>query len=181
MSVEPTAPRGPLDHPTPPSGFNHPTTAAAEAAGPAEVPIHPALRTVWRVRNLVVALVFGVALGVLGSAFGRIDAALAITAAMALFGFWHAGAAFRRYAVTVLDDGVRVTRGVFWQSETFVPGIRIQHTDVNQGPLDRRWGMAKLVIHTAAVDLAGVTLSGLHHQDALALRDVLLLRGDDGV
>lgn len=89
---------------------------------------------------------------------------------------------FRHYRVLHLADGLLIHRGVFWRSETFVPRSRIQHTEVNQGPLDRRWGMAKLVLHTAGTRLENISVSGLNHADALTLRDALLDRreGVDG-
>ena len=46
----------------------------------------------------------------------------------------------------VLDaDGLRIRRGVFWHSETLVPRSRVQHIDLNRGPLDRRFGLASLI------------------------------------
>lgn len=96
---------------------------------------------------------------------------------------WAFGAArARHYRVQHLADGLLVQRGVIWQSETFVPRSRIQHTDVNQGPLDRRWGMAKLSLHTAGTRLENISIGGLRRNDALALRDTLLDRreGIDG-
>jgi len=103
-------------------------------------------------------------------------------AAGAVLGWLFGAARFRGYKVHLMDDGLLVQRGVFWQSETFVPRSRIQHSDVNQGPLDRRWGMAKLVVHTAGTRLENISVSGLFHPDALSLRDVLLDRreGVDG-
>jgi membrane protein YdbS with pleckstrin-like domain len=160
--------------------------ASATADGAIEIlPRHPALKTVWRLRNLALALLAFAPLSALASAFvpgaAAAGSALAVVVGLLAFGWWHAGAAFARYRVIVLDDGVRVDKGVFWQSETFVPGARIQHTEVNQGPLDRRWGMAKLVIHTAAAGLASVSAVGLHRDDAIAVRDRLLARGHDAV
>lgn len=146
---------------------------------------HPALATVWRIRNLALALIPAVPTAVLGSAFlpgflGLVPAGLLVLGLM-VFGWWHAGASFRRYRVQVLDDGVMVERGVFWRAQTFIPRSRIQHTEVNQGPLDRRWGMAKLIVHTAAAGVASIAAVGLHHADALAVRDQLLDRGHDAV
>jgi membrane protein YdbS with pleckstrin-like domain len=160
-------------------------TEPAQGALGDVLPRHPALKTVWRLRNLVLAVIVAVPASILGSAWMPGVVAVACSAlvvgALIVFGWWHAGAAFARYRVRVLDDGVMVERGVFWRSQTFVPGARIQHTEVNQGPLDRRWGMAKLVIHTAAAGLASVAAVGLYRDDAIAVRDRLLDRSDDAV
>lgn len=158
---------------------------AAEVAADDALPRHPALQTIWRLRNLVIAVIPAVPGTVLASAFLPGVAAAVLVAllvgALMIFGWWHAGAAFARYRVRVLDDGVMVERGVFWHAQTFIPRTRIQHTEVNQGPLDRRWGMAKLVIHTAAAGVASIAAIGLHHADAIAVRDRLLDRGHDAV
>jgi membrane protein YdbS with pleckstrin-like domain len=55
----------------------------------------------------------------------------------------------------------------------------VQHTDVSQGPLERRYGLGTRVIFTAGTDHARVDLKGLDHATALAIRDHLLPRGGD--
>lgn len=160
-------------------------TAATLAPLAGELTRHPRLLTVWRVRNLVRALIASTALGVGAIALlgGSIGAGFAGAATLALlaFGWWHAGAAFARYRACVLDDGIELQSGVFWRSVAFVPGLRIQHTEVNQGPLDRRWGMAQLIVYTASVQLGALRVLGLPQAEALALRDQLLERGSDAV
>jgi membrane protein YdbS with pleckstrin-like domain len=68
---------------------------------------------------------------------------------------------------------------VWWRREIFVPRARIQHTEVNQGPLDRRWGMASLSLHTAGTRLENIVLPGLTRAIAERLRDELLDRRRD--
>ncbi len=87
---------------------------------------------------------------------------------------------YTRYRVDPL--GLTIRRGVYWRSVTSVPKSRVQHTDVLQGPLQRRFELATLVVHTAGTQDASVSLSGLSHADALPLRDFLIdRRGGDGV
>jgi membrane protein YdbS with pleckstrin-like domain len=50
----------------------------------------------------------------------------------------------------------------------------VQHTDVSQGPLQRRYGLATLTVHTAGTENAQVQLPGLPHDVALSIRDHLL-------
>jgi len=73
---------------------------------------------------------------------------------------------------------LRIRRGVLWRQEIDVPLSRVQHTDVVQGPIERRYGIAKLVVHTAGTVDATVELRGLDVAVARAVRD-LLVRGDD--
>ncbi len=76
------------------------------------------------------------------------------------------------------ERGFDIRRGVWWKKEITVPRARVQHTDVHQGPLARRFGVAKLVVHTAGTHEASVELDGLNHQVAIQLRDILI--ADEG-
>ena len=68
-----------------------------------------------------------------------------------------------------------------WRTVVTVPRSRVQHTDVSQGPLERRFGLGTLVVYTAGTDHARVSLGGLAHAHALRIREQLLPRGDDAV
>lgn len=88
-----------------------------------------------------------------------------------------------RHAWYALDDaGIEIGRGVIFRRVTLVPRSRVQHTDVTQGPIERRFGLGTLVIHTAGTEFARVVLPGLAHETAMALRDALLPKdGADAV
>jgi uncharacterized protein len=83
----------------------------------------------------------------------------------------------------VLDaDGIEIRSGVFWRRIVNVPRSRVQHIDVTQGPMERSYGLATLVIYTAGTVHSSVPLGGLAHETALAVRDLLLPKADqDGV
>lgn len=69
------------------------------------------------------------------------------------------------------DDRLRVVRGILFRSDTVVPFGRIQHIDVDQGPLQRAYGLATLTVHTAGTHNASVHLPGLLHADAVTMRE----------
>jgi membrane protein YdbS with pleckstrin-like domain len=75
---------------------------------------------------------------------------------------------------------LELRRGVVFRHLVSVPRARVQHTDVERGPLERRFGLATLVVHTAGHDDSEIRLAGLEHGVALALRDRLLAGGGDG-
>jgi membrane protein YdbS with pleckstrin-like domain len=77
-----------------------------------------------------------------------------------------------RYRVDA--SGIRIRRGVLWRKVVSIPTSRVQHTDVSQGPLQRNYGLATLVVHTAGTKDASIALSGLNREVALRLRDHLL-------
>ena len=81
---------------------------------------------------------------------------------------------YRHTSYRLDADGIRIRRGVVWRSVTSVPQARVQHTDVSQGPLERSFELATLVIHTAGTQNASVSLGGLRHGDALRIRDHLI-------
>ena len=85
----------------------------------------------------------------------------------------------RRTGWRLDDDGFAYRRGRWWYTETRVPASRVQHLDLRHGPLERRWKLATLVIHTAGSRMSAVSVSGLDQDDAEALRDRLARQLDD--
>lgn len=92
----------------------------------------------------------------------------------------------RRYrAWTFLVDpmNVRLRSGVMWRKDSVVPHGRIQHVDTTQGPIERALGLATVVIFTAGSVGGALSIPGLAHEQAEALRDQLaaLSGSDDAV
>jgi uncharacterized protein len=80
-----------------------------------------------------------------------------------------------RYFRYLLDaDGIEIRCGVVWRKLIRVPRSRVQHIDVDQGPLERRRDLASLSIYTAGTEFAHVVLPGLRHSRAIEIRDRLL-------
>lgn len=81
---------------------------------------------------------------------------------------------YRRISYALDPEHIEIRRGVIWRAITSVPKSRVQHIDVAQGPLERRYGLATLSIYTAGTEYARVDLPGLRHERAIAIRDRLL-------
>lgn len=96
-------------------------------------------------------------------------------------GWRYANASYARTAFALTSVGLRIQRGILWRSETLVPRSRVQHIDLNRGPLDRRFGLATLKLYTAGTKLASVALDGLPDARATELRDALVSQEDDAV
>lgn len=110
----------------------------------------------------------------------------AIGALLAPLLAWFATAwpalAYRHWTYRLDEQGIEIRSGVVFRRVTTVPRSRVQHTDVSQGPLERRYGLGTLVIHTAGTEYARVELPGLAHGTATAVRDALLPKdGADAV
>lgn len=162
-----------------------PAPAPVDAEAATEFHLHARALDLWRwtAWAWIVALATP---GVAGLAFaGNPLPALALALGallLALVMRRYLAAYAARFRCRLLLDGLWIERGVYWRRETFVPRARVQHTDVNQGPLARRFGIAELKVFTAGTQAAEIEVDGLAHADALALRDRLLGRGGaDGV
>ncbi len=80
---------------------------------------------------------------------------------------------FRHAGYAVFDDRVEYREGAWWRNHYLVPRSRIQYFDVTQGPLERAFRLGRLHLHTAGTSDAVVTIYGLPHETASALRDEL--------
>ena len=93
---------------------------------------------------------------------------------------WHfrrwPAVAYRHTSYRVDEDGLEIHRGVYWRTVTNVARSRIQHTDVSQGPLERRHGLGTLVVYTAGTAHSEVKLPGLEYGVAERIREHLLPR-----
>jgi membrane protein YdbS with pleckstrin-like domain len=81
---------------------------------------------------------------------------------------------YRRFSYALAPERIEIRRGVLWRTLTSVPKSRVQHIDVAQGPLERRYGLATLSIYTAGTEYARVDLPGLTYARAVDIRDRLL-------
>ncbi|WAT17272.1 PH domain-containing protein [Aurantiacibacter sp. MUD11] len=78
---------------------------------------------------------------------------------------------YRSRGYHMSDDRLRVVKGVMFHADTVVPFSRVQHLDVEQNPLERAFGISRLILHTAGTHNSSVTLPGLAHADAVAMRE----------
>lgn len=78
---------------------------------------------------------------------------------------------FHARGYNMSDDRLRVVRGLWWRSDTVVPFGRVQHIDVDQGPLERFFGISTMTLHTAGNHNASVHLPGLEKELAGEMRE----------
>ena len=154
-------------------------SAPPPAVGEGEFRLHPSTLRLWRWQGVAVVL----ALCLPPALLSPLLAAWSWPALITLVAVLAVGVMFRyqrRYGegfrCRLGRDGLLVERGVWWRSETFVPRARVQHTDIGQGPLGRRYGIATLKVFTAGSHVGEIDIRGLAHADAVTLRDSLLGR-----
>lgn len=80
---------------------------------------------------------------------------------------------FRRLLYGLDERLLQVLRGWLFHTDTMVPFVRVQHLDVTRGPLDKMFGTATLVVHTAGTHNSIVTLPGLPPERAEEIRDII--------
>ncbi len=136
-------------------------------------PLHPDHVKVLRIMALLVCLPFVIGAGVLEMADllprGSFIVPILIVAAVIIIRIpmrrWQAR------GFSIAQERLRVVRGILFRSDTVVPFGRVQHIDVDQGPLERFYGLATLTVHTAGNHNSSVHLPGLAHEDAVAMRE----------
>jgi hypothetical protein len=89
------------------------------------------------------------------------------------------GRSVRSWGYAERADDLLVTRGILRRQLVVVPYGRMQFVDVTAGPLDRRFGLATVQLHTAAA-ATDAQIPGLVPAEAARLRDRLAARGEAG-
>jgi hypothetical protein len=79
---------------------------------------------------------------------------------------------YRRWGYALREQDLWIRSGVVWVTVSVIPYHRLQFVDTRQGPLDRLFGLAQLVVHTAALGTSG-RLPGLDARAAAELRERL--------
>lgn len=80
---------------------------------------------------------------------------------------------YRRLGYRLTDRLLQSVRGWLFHVDTLVPFVRVQHIDVTRGPLDKMFGTASLVVHTAGTHNSVVTINGLAPATASQIRDTI--------
>ncbi len=152
--------------------------------------LDPRAVLLWRVQRLLrlagVGLPVAAGLGVLLGSATRPLAGVVVAAALLA---WQLGVAlvwprlaWEAYRYEVREHDLLVRSGVLFRRWSAIPLSRIQHVDTRQGPVERLFGLSRLLVFTASGMHADGSIPGLAAERAEALRDELSRRGgDDGV
>ena len=149
---------------------------AAEVA--ALQPVEPGYRHVLRLRQLILWLPLVVAGLVLDNAllgdtpfYGLASAVPPLLGLLAVIVI--PDRVFRRLRYGLTERLMQVVRGWLFHTDTIVPVVRVQHLDVTRGPLDKMFGTATLIVHTAGTHNSVVTVPGLAPERAAEIRDII--------
>lgn len=141
------------------------------------VPLERRVLSLWRIRASL-ALGAWVALVVAASAgAGRIVPGLATALVLAVMGGlvvrWWTSLVWRSWQFRVGGGALHLRHGVLTRRESTIPYHRVQHIDLEAGPLERRMGLTSLILRTASAS-SDSTVPGIDAGDAEALRSRIL-------
>ena len=133
--------------------------------------LHPRYVRCRQAKKLVGAMVVGAIVGIVQVLFATVSQ---FADAKALFpGAWIAVVAWTSWSLVwpaievprrgyaVRDRDILYKAGVLWRSETVIPYNRVQHAETGSGPVDRRFGLARLTVFTAGTVGGDLRVEGL--------------------
>ena len=140
--------------------------------------VQPGYRHVLRVRTALSWLVFAVGIAAVDRivlenwAIQGWPTGAAVT--LGVLASWIApNRAYARLRYRLTDRLLQLLRGWAFHVDTIVPLVRVQHLDVVRGPLDKIFGTASLVVHTAGTHNSIVTVPGLSPERTAEMRDAI--------
>ena len=152
--------------------------------------LDPRVVWLWRLQALLrFCLVWGPAATFVGFWVGNVYGLLSgVTAGggIALVGFGLAIAwplmTYEAYGYALREHDLLLQQGVLFRRRLSVPHSRIQHVETRQGPIERLFGLSRILVFTASGIAADCAVPGLATTEAELLRDELARRGgDDGL
>jgi membrane protein YdbS with pleckstrin-like domain len=168
-----------------------PTAVPTHASGPDDFEsLDPRVIKLWRLRQSIFAAVLGgvllFPLFAIGFGAGQWVPAIAgwlLVVGLLMFRlWWHPRRAYRGRGYRLDERVLEIKEGIWFRSLTLLPLSRLQHVDLDAGPIERGLGLASLVFHTAGTNNAIIVLPGLEAGRARELRDHLVaIGGDDAV
>lgn len=149
----------------------------------AEHALDPRARRLWSIYGAVGGALIAV-ITAIGLAFAANPwpVAVMLVPGLAAAAAWYARLHWERWRWAMTPEALELRHGVVRHQSSYVPYHRIQQIDVERGPADRVFGLARLVVHTASAT-TDASLPGLAQDVARSLRRNLLEQAslDDGV
>ncbi|HEU5081792.1 MAG TPA: PH domain-containing protein [Acidimicrobiales bacterium] len=141
------------------------------------VPLERRVLSLWRLRGALVLLAVVatvVAAGVASGAWAAGALAGVVLAAVGgmLVRVWT-GSVWRAWQFRIGEHALHLRHGVVTRRESTIPFHRVQHIDLEAGPLERRFGLTSLILRTASAS-SDATVPGIDAGEADALRARIL-------
>lgn len=82
--------------------------------------------------------------------------------------------AFKKKKYALREKDIIYTKGLIWSVRTSIPFNRIQHAEIKQGPLERKFNLSSLKVFTAGGQSSDLVIPGLPSEKAQQLKDFVL-------
>lgn len=160
-----------------------PATIAPPMPDDAPRRLDPALLRVWGMASVITAIVFLVitfAIAMIALFSQTLIAALGGLAFFVIFliscwtGISYNPRYYDSWRYTLRERDLDITFGVWWHTRRCIPRSRVQHVDIQQGPIARSFGIVDVSLFTAGTTAAVVTIPGISPAEAERLRTELL-------
>jgi len=96
---------------------------------------------------------------------------------LTLISIWlvvYTGISFTYMGYALREKHISFTSGWLWKRMTTIPFNRVQHCDIRQTLLDRKFGLSKLTIYTAGGQNTDLMIPGLLPETAERLKSFIL-------
>jgi membrane protein YdbS with pleckstrin-like domain len=80
---------------------------------------------------------------------------------------------FYNKAYALRQRDILYKTGLLWRKTIVLPFNRIQHSEVNHGPIDRMYGLASLKLFTAGGSTSDLSIPGLNDEEAHRLKEFI--------
>lgn len=81
---------------------------------------------------------------------------------------------YKNLSYALREKDITLKEGVIFRSETTMPYIRVQHSEVNQSLIQRYFKIASLHLYTAGGSGVDMTISGLDEERAERIKDFII-------
>ena len=83
-------------------------------------------------------------------------------------------AGFHRKKYALRERDIMYRTGLLWRSSTVIPFNRIQHAEVNQGPMERMFNLSMLRVFTAGGSSSDMAIPGIRPSEAHRIKEYIL-------
>ena len=150
-------------------------TASSPAGDGPLLPVEPGYKQVIRIRTAMAWIPLIIAALVADGILDKHPVRGLLPVAVPLFALIAVVTAppriWKRLGYRLTPAMLEVVRGWLFHTDTIVPFVRVQHIDVIRGPLDKMFGTASLIVHTAGTHNSIIRLPGLAPERAAEIRD----------
>ena len=149
-----------------------------EAEKQVMVPLEPAYKTIRYISASAIGVAIILSAWVLAltqTAWGNFGYVVAVI--LTLLSIWlvfYNGLTYQYMGYAVREKDITYASGWLWKNMTTIPFNRVQHCDIRQTLLDRKFGVSKLTIYTAGGHNTDLMIPGLLPETAERLKSFIL-------